>query len=83
MVFPDNEVLLYKSQINTALYVFLLNLSNVCLPKCKECFKILNSVISEKDPLGLFAEAIFLMFFLCLNRLEKERVVHAKNDIQY
>ena len=34
---------------------------------------------AKKDPLGLFAEAIFLMFFLCLNRLEKERVVHALN----
>ena len=68
-----------KSQTYTALNQFLLNLSNVCLLKCKECFRILNSVISEKDPLGLFAEAIFLMFFLCLNRLEKERVVHALN----
>jgi hypothetical protein len=34
--------------------------------------------ISEKDPLGLFAEAIFLIFVLCLNRLEKGRNGHAR-----
>ena len=32
---------------------------------------------AKKDPLGLFAEAIFLIFVLCLNRLEKGRNGHA------
>ena len=38
---------------------------------------MIKSSKQRKDPLGLFAEAIFLVFLLCLNRLETERIEHA------
>ena len=53
-----------------AMFVFL---------NAKNTYNYEIKLSAKKDPLGLFAEAIFLMFFLCLNRLEKERVVHALN----